>query len=166
MARCECGAAIPTHSGRGRPASFCSGACRQRAYRNRDAMPPIMRNRNVWTRCVGKRPVMVDGTPGSSTNAATWDAFDAVQVGAGDGFGIMLGGGLGCYDLDHVSYAVAKALIATIPEPVLYVERSVSGIGFHVFVEADESVGWKRPPVERYTRARFIRVTLDRVTRL
>jgi len=78
----------------------------------------------------------------------------------------MLGDGLGCYDLDHVSDVVARELIAAIPEPVLYVERSVSGEGFHVFVEADEGVGWKRPPVERYTRGRFIRVTLNMVTRL
>ncbi len=122
-----------------------------------------MRNRNVWTRCVGKRPVMVSGAPASSTDPATWDAFDAVQGGAGDGFGIMLGGGLGCYDLDHVSDAQARDLIAAIPERVLYVERSVSGEGFHVFVDADEAPGWKHAPVERYSRERFIRVTLDRV---
>lgn len=79
----------------------------------------------------------------------------------------MLGGGLGCYDLDHVTTAQARAFLATIPERVLLVERSVSGTGVHVFVEADECAGWRRMVegihVERYTQARFIRVTLDRL---
>ncbi len=78
----------------------------------------------------------------------------------------MLGDGLGCYDLDHVSDDQARAFIATIPEPVIYAERSISGNGVHVFVAADEARGWKRVidgiHVERYTRARFIAMTLNR----
>lgn len=78
----------------------------------------------------------------------------------------MLGGGLGCYDLDHVSDDEARAFIATILEPILYVERSMSRTGVHVFVEAPECAGWRRVvggiSVERYTRARFIRMTLER----
>lgn len=165
----QCRVRLPKRSGRGRPSTFCSGKCRQLAYRNRAALPPIMRNRNVWTRAIYRRPVTVDGGAASSTNPATWGAFDAVQEGVGGGFGIMLGNGLGCYDLDHVSDDDAWAFIATIPEPILYVERSMSGTGFHVFIEAEECKGWKRVidgvSVERYTRARFIRVTLNRVTR-
>lgn len=86
-----------------------------------------------------------------------------MQEGRGDGFGIMLGDGLGCYDLDHVSDEFMRAFVNTVDETVLYVERSVSGEGFHIFVEAEESAGWKRGNVERYTRARFIRTTLNRV---
>lgn len=75
----------------------------------------------------------------------------------------MLGAGLGCYDLDHVSDAEARAFIATVPERVVYAERSMSGAGVHVFVEAAEARGWKRRvgglSVERYSRQRFIRVT-------
>lgn len=131
-------------------------------------MPPIMRNQCRWTRADGKRPVMIAGAPASSTRGATWEAFDAVQEGWGDGFGIMLGDGLACYDLDHVSDADARAFIATIPEPIVYIERSMSAQGFHVFVLADESPGWKRVvdgiSVERYTWGRFIRTTLNRVT--
>lgn len=82
--------------------------------------------------------------------------------------GVMLGGGLGCYDLDHVSDAEARAFLATIPERVLYVERSMSGDGVHVFVEAAESAGTRRVVdgihVERYTRARFIRTTGNGIT--
>lgn len=79
----------------------------------------------------------------------------------------MLGAGLGCYDLDHCSLEQARDIVAAIPERVLFVERSMSGDGVHVFVEAPEAPGWRRAVagvhVERYTRARFIRVTGDRL---
>lgn len=79
----------------------------------------------------------------------------------------MLGNGLGCYDLDHCLNGsdlspTAAAFMAGIPERVLWVERSMSGTGLHVFVEAPEAPGWKRNGVERYTRQRFIAVTGDR----
>lgn len=79
----------------------------------------------------------------------------------------MLGGGLGCYDLDHVSDADVRRFLLTVPERVLFVERSVSGQGAHVFIEAAECAGSKRTvdglSVERYTRERFIRTTLERM---
>lgn len=103
----------------------------------------------------------VDGSPASSTDPATWATFADVQRGAGDGFGVMLGGGIGCYDLDHVTDEEARELIARFPEPIIFMERSMSGEGVHVFVEAPEGPGARRGNVERYTRARFIRMTLD-----
>lgn len=119
-----------------------------------------MTSRLAWVRAQGKRPIMVDGRPASSTDASTWATFASVwRQGAGDGAGVMLGQGLGCYDFDHVSDDEARALLATIPEPVLWVERSVSGEGVHAFVEAAEGPGSRAGNVERYTRARFIRVT-------
>lgn len=77
----------------------------------------------------------------------------------------MLGEGLGCYDLDHVSDEEARSIARQIPEPILYVERSLSGEGVHVFVAAEESRGTKKwmGRHERYTRERFIRVTGDRI---
>lgn len=78
--------------------------------------------------------------------------------------GVMLGDGLGCYDLDHVSDADLRDFVAGIAEPIVFVERSMSGNGFHVFIEAPEERGWKRGNVERYTRQRFIRVTGDAVS--
>ncbi|WP_396818878.1 hypothetical protein [Microbacterium sp. p3-SID131] len=106
----------------------------------------------------------VAGRSASSTDPATWSSFDAVRRStAGDGFGFMLGGGIGCYDLDHVSDADARTIVRDIPEPIIFIERSLSGEGVHVFVEAPEERGWKRGNVERYTRERFIRMTGKRI---
>src|SRR5690625_6658862 len=59
-----------------------------------------MRRERRWVRADGKRPIMPDGRPASSTRACTWSSFSEVQAGAGDGYGVMLGGGLACWDLD------------------------------------------------------------------
>lgn len=75
----------------------------------------------------------------------------------------MLGDGLGCYDLDHVTLHQARVFAASVPEPIVFVERSMSGEGVHIFVLAAEGPGSKRGNVERYTRQRFIRVTGDRI---
>lgn len=125
-----------------------------------------MIDRRTWCCADGKRPVTPSGAPASSTDPGTWCSF--AEVRSGDAYGIMLGDGLGCYDLDHVTDDQARAFIATIPEPVIFAERSVSGAGVHVFVEAGEGPGWRRIvdgiSVERYTRARFIRTTGRRFT--
>lgn len=162
MIRCECGVELPTRAGRGRRARYCSSACRQRAYRARQ-LPAALAAGVRWVRADGKRPITLGGRPASSTDPLTWSTIAAVRASdIGDGFGVMLGAGLGCYDLDHVADREARAIIAKIPEPIVYVERSMSGTGVHVFVEAEEGPGWRRGNVERYTRGRFIRVTLDR----
>lgn len=82
----------------------------------------------------------------------------------------MLGNGLSCYDFDNcltpdgkVTQLVAVLLGRINPDSVLFVERSVSGRGLHVFVRAPESQGFKRPLFEFYSRARFIRVTGDKM---
>lgn len=122
-----------------------------------------------WVRASGKRPVTIEGAPASSTNSATWSSHcDVVTSSAGDGFGVMLGGGLGCYDFDdcftggRLDSSVGE-FIDRIPEKVLLVERSVSGRGLHVFMEAAESRGSRSAGVERYTRDRFIRMTFNEV---
>lgn len=122
-----------------------------------------------WVRADGKRPITTAGRPASSTNPLTWSTYDEVRAStAGDGFGVMLGDGLGCYDLDHVSDTQAREFAATIPEPILFAERSMSGDGVHVFVQAPEAPGRRAVQlgvsIEKYTRARFIRTTLDRLT--
>lgn len=165
LGECErCGAAVRV-GGRGRPQRFCSAACKQAAYRAR-RLPELMRGRR-WVRSDGKRPITPSGRPASSTNPATWSSFAQVRTGAGDGFGIMLGDGLGCYDLDGVTDAEVRRFAATVPEPIIYAERSVSGRGAHLFISASEGRGSRRMvdglKVERYTRARFIRTTLERI---
>lgn len=148
-------------------ARFCSGACRQKAYRaRRSGVPACMRGLRRWVRADGKRPIRPDGRWASSTKPFTWSSFAEVQSGAGDGFGVMLGGGLGCWDLDDCfdaggrleGWAVA-ALDGVVP---VFAERSVSGRGLHVFVEAVEGPGCRGGGVEFYSRDRFIRVTGDR----
>lgn len=162
---CEsCGRGFVRRGARGRVPRFCGQTCRKRA--SRVVKAPFVAGDRVWVRADGKRPIMVDGSPASSTDSGTWDSFEAVQSGAGDGFGVMLGSGLGCYDFDDcfedgVLKGAIADFIAAIPEPVIFVERSVSGRGLHVFVEAGERRGFRRGGVEFYSRARFIRTTLN-----
>lgn len=170
----ECGARITSTGGRGPTKRLCSARCRKRASRRRQAARPTfpaeMTGRRAWTRAEGKRPVMMSGQAASTTNPRTWATFPEVQDGAGDGFGIMLGGGLGCYDLDGALddrgrlKGWARDVLEGIPEPVVFREVSRSGRGLHVFVLAEESPGLRRPMpdgggVERYSRGRFILVT-------
>ena len=127
-----------------------------------------------WTRADGKRPIQTDGTPASSTNPDTWTTYDKVIVGddlPGDGYGIMLGDGLGCFDLDNAldesgrakPWAAIKCTAILDEFTVVFAERSVSGTGLHIFVESPETAGTRAPvsdgSVEFYSRARFIRVT-------
>ena len=170
---CEmCEKSFSSDGARGRTASFCSSACRQRAYRRRksalkrsvDALVSVSEGR--WVRADGKRPIMRDGSPASSTDPATWTSFENVRGGAGDGFGVMLGSGLSCYDFDDCFDGGAlkpeiRSFIESIPERVIFSEVSVSGRGLHVFVVAPEGRGSRRGGVEFYSRARFIRTTLN-----
>ena len=147
----QCSAHIEIKHGR-RP-KFCSGKCRQRAHRERRSQIERLKSLSVgrWVRASGKRPVMVDGSAASSTNPATWASFAEVQKSnAGDGFGVVLdGSGLGCYDFDNcfddgVLKPAIRDFIAGIAYPIVYVERSMSGNGLHVFVEAEKQRGFRR----------------------
>ena len=165
MTTCDtCGADFVQNSGRGRKARFCSTRCRMRAHRA-GKLPERMTGERRWVAADGKRPVQVDGRPASSTNPETWTSYAAVRRLP---HGIMLGGGLGCYDLDDATEEQAREFAASIPERIVFAERSMSGAGVHIFVEAPESRGWRRTvdgvSVERYTRARFIRMTGDRIS--
>ena len=147
-------------------ARFCSTRCRVAAHRA-GVLPAELTSRRAWVRADGKRPVTASGSPASSTDPSSWSSFAEVRASSsGDGFGVMLGGGLGCWDLDHClegdSLAPwAREVLDSIGSPV-WVERSVSGTGLHVFVLAVEARGFRRGGVEFYSRQRFIRVTGDR----
>lgn len=158
-------------SGRGRRPVTCGQRCRKR--RSRAVRVPAGLSEGRWTRADGKRPVTVTGRSASSTDPSTWSTFAEVQASsAGDGFGVMLGGGhLACHDLDHaldggVLKPWAREVLDGITEPVLFTEVSTSGEGLHVFVEAPEGPGSRRSVGdgghEFYSRARFIRTTLNK----
>lgn len=159
-----CDKDLPEYKG-GRPAKYCSNACKQRAYRSRSGMdiPVEMRKARRWVRAAGKRPVAMAGGPASSTDPATWGPFE----GRGREFGFMLGGGFGCIDLDH---CVRDGKVAGWARRVLdacpggFVELSVSGTGLHLFGWLPEQPGRRLVVpggggVEVYSRARFIRMT-------
>lgn len=158
MRNCEnCGVSIVRKNAQAR---YCSTRCRVTAHRA--TIPAELTRRNAWVRADRKRPLTITGNPASSTDASTWATWAQVKASKeGDGFGIMLGNGIGCYDLDHVSDAEARDLATEIPERIIYTERSMSGHGVHIFVEAPESAGSKKwqGRHERYTRERFIRMT-------
>ena len=163
----ECGERVSLPS-RGRTGKYCSGRCRQAAYRRRQrdkarrGVPGWLREGVRWTRADGKRPVMVDGRAASSTDPATWGRFSDVQAGAGDGYGVMLGGGLACIDLDNCFwYGELSPFAQRIVEmnAGAYVEVSVSGNGLLSFGEFSEVSGIRRDGFEFYSRSRFIRVT-------
>ena len=72
-----CEASFESMGACGRTPKFCSAACKQKAYRARliqvGQMPHVLKALapNRWVRAKGKRPIMVDGSPASSTNPAT-----------------------------------------------------------------------------------------------
>ena len=118
-----------------------------------------------WVRADGKRPITEAGCAASSTNSRTWSTYAAVcESKAGDGMGVMLGGGLGCYDLDgclidgHLTDE-ARRIIDAITAPILYTEVSVSGRGLHIFTAEPEGPGAELEWGGHYTRSRFIRTT-------
>ena len=169
-----CGVVIPVRLGR--VPKFCSGACRQRAYRARKraeraavpTLPARMTRVRRWVRAAGKRPITVSGAPASSTDPRTWSTYSEVRKSnAGNGFGVMLDGtGLGCVDIDNCLKGDklegwAHGVLMNVKGPVVFVERSVSGRGVHVFVNMESRPGRRFAGYEVYSRDRFIRVTLD-----
>lgn len=169
----QCGE--PTRiGGVGRPQRFCSNRCRQAAHRaRRSKLPSVLTGLDRWTRRAGKRPITVSGAPASSTNPSTWSSFEQVRrARVGDGLGFMLGDGIGCVDLDHCIDGAGSIAgwaldeLARIDSP-LWVERSMSGRGIHVFVRLEPGPGRcvrdGVRSVEVYSQGRFIAVTGDRL---
>lgn len=110
-------------------------------------------------RADGKRPIMCDGSPASSTDSSTWASYSEVMRSkAGDGYGIMLGDGLACWDFDHVDLTSPPAKAMELLPDAIYAEVSTSGHGLHVFVWSSE-VSFRRAGVEFYSHSRFIRMT-------
>lgn len=146
-------------------ARFCSTRCRVAAHRRLRSLPVELTSRDRWVRARGKRPVTVHGAPASSTNPDTWSSHAAVlRSSAGDGFGVMLGGGLGCWDLDGclvdgVLSDDGRRILDAIEAPVIFTEVSVSGRGLHVFTLEPEAKASQGAWGGHYTHSRFIRTT-------
>jgi primase-polymerase (primpol)-like protein len=112
-------------------------------------------------------PLTVDGRPASSTDPTTWANYrDASRSTAGVGVGFVLGGGIGCIDLDHCLDDGALAPWAQdILDacPATYVEVSPSGTGLHVWGRLAEARGRKirrdGQAVEIYSTGRYITVS-------
>lgn len=174
---CICGERLPILEGRGRPKTYCSRGCQQRAYRARHAesIPAEMRSADRWMRWrkvprngrVTKQPIQVDGSPAKSTDAATWTTYaEAKASRVGNGLGFALGDGVGCIDLDHaivdgVVEPWAQAILDAAPET--FVEVSQSEEGIHIFGRLAEGPGRNLRSsgrsVEVYSAGRYIAVT-------
>lgn len=83
----------------------------------------------------------------------------------------MLGSGLACWDLDQVIgddgalHSEAVAVLDGVGRRALWVERSLSGRGLHVFVRGEEEPARVGEHVSYYSWGRFIAVTGDRYRR-
>lgn len=156
-------------------ARFCSGACRQRAYRARSKPLPVeLTGRARWVRRDAvKRPLTVFGGSASVTDSRTWTTYArAARSTVGVGLGIVLGDGLGCIDLDHCITGGkvadwAQAIVDEYRDDAFLVERSMSGEGVHIFLPMAEAPGRKvrrgGQYIEVYSRGRYIAVTGDRL---
>lgn len=169
----------------GRPAKYCSAACRQRAFRARRreeraavaaaeaitreaaAVPAELRARARWvrwtiTRDGRKLPLQARvNRAASSTDARTWTDYDTARNSAvGRGLGFVLGEGIGCIDLDDCFDA--EGALSPLAERVLkanpsaWVERSQSGRGLHVWGLMDEAPGRRTKEIEVYSVGRYI----------
>ncbi|MFR9767067.1 bifunctional DNA primase/polymerase [Nocardia sp. SC052] len=171
---CEyCGDRFAPTNARGRTPRFCSNACRQAAYRDRQVLPAELRTRDRWVMwkqayrggLPTKVPIQPTGKAASSTDAETWSPWSRVKPAARKGF--VLGAGIGCLDLDHclvdgVPTPAAARFLAKLPPT--YVEVSPSGTGLHVWGRLPEGRGRRYVTddglkVERYSVGRYITVT-------
>ncbi len=134
--------------------------------------------RGVWDeekKKLNKVPKKTDGTAGSSTNEATWTTFEkaisTVRDGDLDGIGFA---GMGRtpfvgIDIDHCidseTGEISAYAIKLVQEFDSYTERTVSGTGLRIWIEAEKKPGsWcgsknEVRELEVYSQGRFFTVT-------
>ena len=141
-----------------------------------------MRERVRWVRWVERRrgskvtkvPLSLSGHDLDVRDSRRWVSFEeARRSKVGTGFGIVLGGGLGCIDLDKCIDGGkiapwAKAIVDQHRDEAYLIERSVSGTGLHVFLPMAEGKGRRirdgEVNIEIYSSPdRYIAVTGDRL---
>lgn len=169
----QCKCTFTSEGARGRTPSFCSNACRQRAYRERRrarvGVPEEMVSSRRWVRCdERKRPVSASGALLLWSGADTWMSHSkALSAPYGAGLGYVLGEGIGVIDLDDCVRpdgslsSLARGILEE--NPGAYVERSQSGRGLHVFGRISGNVCVRDAGLEVYAgdRKRFVWVTGD-----
>ena len=163
----------------GRRRKYCSDYCRVAFHRRQKRatkggfVPPELVGEKRFVRHIRKRPVMPDGRPSSVTDPATWSTLDQVLASdVGDGIGYVLGGGIGCIDIDDcfdefglnlIGHTVLRALPGR-----TWTEISPSGKGLHVWGLLDEGPGkvqklyGYKSRIEVYSRDRYITITGQR----
>lgn len=178
---CICGATIPVSEGPGRIRRYCSAACRQRAYRERRAVPRKMRCSPRWVRFTledrngktMKMPRQLNGRPASVREPRHWATFSAARSSdVGEGVGWVLGDGIGCLDLDSCFDGEqlapwAEEIVRKYRSRALLIERSISGHGLHIFTRMKPGAGRRIRDgrnIEVYPpdSGRYIAVTGDR----
>lgn len=127
--------------------------------------------KDKWT----KVPYQTNGNKAKSTVRATWTTFNnavkAYNTGKYSGIGFAIGNsGLTCVDIDHIEQWKAGAqekLLAGLNNKH-YMERSPSGMGYHLWLKATKPDGmgcksnsFHNSLVEVYNADRFITMTGD-----
>lgn len=156
-------------------AKFCSGRCRVSHHRSK-GLPTELVTVPRWVRHdARKRPLVASsGRLASSTDASTWTTYAEAKGsvhGVGLGFVLSAEDDIACIDIDDcvtdgVVSTAALEVARTAPD-VFMVEVSRSGEGIHIWHHAPNASGTNRDEgglrVERYTQARYIAVTGNRV---
>lgn len=118
-----------------------------------------------------KRPLRADGRGlASVADRRSWASYaEARRSSSGVGLGFMLGGGIGCIDLDHCIDGRgriapwAREVIDRHRDEALFIEKSMSGHGVHIFLPLPERPGRRirdgDVAIEIYSRARYIATT-------
>lgn len=148
---------------RNRQARYCSTRCRVAAHRA--GLPGLLPDGRWLTWDEQKRPLQLDGRSASSTDPRTWTTHAAIRDQPRIGY--VLGGGIGCIDLDHcldehgAPTAAAERFLANYPGH--WIEISPSGDGLHIWGTLPSQPGRRRIidelHVETYSRDRYMTVT-------
>lgn len=141
-----------------------------------NAIPAELRNARRWLVRRGKIPFYTDGTPrrgelDSPQDTARLASFDeavaALESGKFDGLGFAVGEGFACIDLDGALNEQDQIIAGHVGEGIareaqslgLWMEKSQSGRGLHIFGHAESLSNAVTPGVEFYGDKRFIAMT-------
>lgn len=131
-------------------------------------MPTQMRELNRWVNHDEKKRPLDPNTlySASVTDPNTWASYAKANANHKP-LGYVLGGGIGCIDLDHcinpdgTLTPAAQEIVDYYPEN--WIEISPSGTGLHIWGTAVEQKGFKRTwrgqNVEFYSQGRYITIT-------